>query len=310
VGGGGRGGAELPAGAAFSLQATPEPCALPKADPLRALQAGNAYFQVWGLQGDGGKGGASAGKRKALSAAEVQELQAALKKTEEARDKNTASLATIQELTLAAAQRAQVAEHFVHAVADALADVGFDIDHLMDAATQAGAGDAPAATPRQGAAGGASPEELAAARGEAAQAQAALSVERSAGEAAKARVAELEAQVGEMRAAAAAGSGQGDVVAQLQAELAAAKGEEGRLSAELAALQAEREAFHAKELGWTEERARLEAAAATPGGGATPGADPEKAALQQRATKLQAELDLARAEAQKAAKGSKGCGVM
>ena len=79
----------------------------------------------------------------------MQELQAALKKTEEARDKNMASLATVQELTLAAAQRAQVAEHFVHAVADALADVGFDIDNLMDAATQASAGPAPAATPRR-----------------------------------------------------------------------------------------------------------------------------------------------------------------
>eukprot|EP00288_Rhodomonas_lens_P002224 CAMPEP_0177731524 /NCGR_PEP_ID=MMETSP0484_2-20121128/22603_1 /TAXON_ID=354590 /ORGANISM="Rhodomonas lens, Strain RHODO" /LENGTH=972 /DNA_ID=CAMNT_0019244655 /DNA_START=136 /DNA_END=3050 /DNA_ORIENTATION=- len=105
-------------------------------DVLNHLLTGNAFFNVFGLQEDK-SGTAQTSKKKLLTAGEVEELQAELKKLAELEEKHMAVMNTIKAKSVEAAARGEAAESYLLELANCLADIGFDIQDLVDAAANA-----------------------------------------------------------------------------------------------------------------------------------------------------------------------------
>mmetsp|Transcript_26158 Transcript_26158/g.40941 ORF Transcript_26158/g.40941 Transcript_26158/m.40941 type:complete len:507 (+) Transcript_26158:2-1522(+) len=100
------------------------------------FENGNAYFYVWGLQEDK-SGQSTVHKRKMLTMAEVEELQHELKKVNDARTKELEIVQKIQDTTVKAARGNEAAEGYVLEIANLLAEMGLDVEGLIEAANSA-----------------------------------------------------------------------------------------------------------------------------------------------------------------------------
>jgi len=99
---------------------------------LHFLETGSAYFHVFGLQED--KSGTSVQRKKMLSMQQVEELQANFKKMTDDKERGDDIMGKVLERSVVAGHNSEATESFLLEIANLLADAGFDVQGIVDAA--------------------------------------------------------------------------------------------------------------------------------------------------------------------------------
>ena len=103
---------------------------------LHRLEFESAFFHVFGLQENKGQGGLQ--KKKLLSQSEIDDLQNQYKKATADLEKNSEIFDKVRDLALSEAQTQNGIETLILGLANALADAGYDVAAMVEAAQAAG----------------------------------------------------------------------------------------------------------------------------------------------------------------------------
>uniref|UniRef100_A0A6U6BHX5 Kinesin-like KIF1-type domain-containing protein n=1 Tax=Guillardia theta TaxID=55529 RepID=A0A6U6BHX5_GUITH len=170
---------------------------------LHFLETGSAYFHVFGLQED--KSGTSVQRKKMLSMQQVEELQANFKKMTDDKERSDDIMGKVLERSVVAGNNSEATESFLLEIANLLADAGFDVQTIVDAAQNSSkkleqAASTSSATPEVQEGGGGDAGELSAKLEEAMKQIAAKDAALKASEEHAATIGKLQEKIKELEA--------------------------------------------------------------------------------------------------------------